>query len=201
MFDAFTARLTAAPARRSGLGTTIDVDLAPGDAIALLVGSTSAWDAAEVSPAVHPVEPVVLAPIWSVSTATAETYPEFTPWGELEVLASLAAPGLLPRFSGTVRYEASFASADPAVAHRIDLGEVFELASVRVNGIDLGARIAPPYVFDVPAGVLAGENELEIDVVNTLAKAQPDYFSAFAQQDPTGLLGPVTVARLEEVVS
>jgi len=29
-------------------------------------------------------------------------------------------------------------------------------------------------------------------------KAQPDFFSAFAQQEPTGLLGPVTLAPLEE---
>ena len=79
---------------------------------------------------------------------------------------------------------------------RQDLGEVFELATVRLNGVDLGTRIAPPYVFPVPEGVVSGSNTIQIDVTNTLAKAQPDFFSAFAQQEPSGLLGPVKLVPL-----
>lgn len=200
-FDAFTTRLTRVPSRSSQKSTTVDIDLAPGATLLLIVGAVSAWGGMDIAPAVRAVDQVGIAATWAVSTATAEEYPSFVHRADLDELTSLSAPGLLPRFSGTIRYTASFAVTDPAGPHRIDLGEVFELATVRVNGVDLGTRIAPPYAFDVPAGVLTGDDEIEIDVVNTLAKAQPDFFSAFAQQDPTGLLGPVTIARLEEVLS
>ena len=159
----------------------------------LLVGSPTAWEGLPVRPAAERGEAVELAPTWAVATATASE-PAFSEWGELDGLRPLSDPDLLPRFSGTARYTASFDSRDDAAEHVLDLGQVFELASVRLNGVDLGSRIAPPYVFDVPAGVLAGSNTMEVEVTNTLAKAQPDFFSAFAQQDPSGLLGPVTIA-------
>lgn len=177
--------------------TSVDIDLGPGEAIVLLVGDPEAWDGLPVAPAVTAGESHPVAPTWSVSTATATEYPEFRPWGELDELVPLDRPGLLPRFSGTLRYTASLSTAATGPA-RLDLGAVFELASVRLNGVDLGTRIAPPYVFDVPDGVLRATNALEIEVVNTLVKAQPDFFSAFAPQEPTGLLGPVTLAPLRE---
>jgi hypothetical protein len=182
-------------ATRTVQATSVDIDLGPGEAIALLVGDPDAWAGLQIGPAITAGEPHPIAPTWSVSTATATEYPHFTPWRRLDELVPLDRPGMLPRFSGTVRYTGSF-HADTTGPARLDLGAVFELAQVRVNGVDLGTRIAPPYVFDVPAGVLGGRNELEIEVVNTLVKAQPDFFSAFAQQEPTGLLGPVTLASL-----
>ena len=94
---------------------------------------------------------------WSVSTATATEYPGFTPWATLDELVPLDRPDLLPRFSGTARYTASF-TARVTDAARLDLGEAFEIATCGVNGVDLGTRIAPPYPFDVPAGVLAADN-------------------------------------------
>jgi len=194
-FDAFSGRLTAGAYRTRPGGTTVDIDLAPGEAVVVIVGDAEAWDGLPVAPAVVAGEPRSLAPVWTVSTATAAQYPDFTPWRELDELVPLDRPDLLPRFSGTLRYTASF-SVDGSGPARLDLGAVHELARVRLNGVELGMRVAPPYLFDVPDGVLQTENALEIEVVNTLVKAQPDFFSAFAQQDPTGLLGPVTIAPL-----
>ena len=37
----------------------------------------------------------------------------------------------------------------------------------------------------------AGANTLVVEVTNTLVKQQRDFFSRFAQQEPSGLLGPV----------
>ncbi|MGO4592695.1 glycosylhydrolase-like jelly roll fold domain-containing protein [Leifsonia sp. 2TAF2] len=191
--DAAMGNLTEVPGETAAGSTSVSLELCPGEAVVLLVGSPSAWDGLPVRPAAEHGDAVELAPTWAVATATA-TEPAFSDWGELDDLRPLSDPDLLPRFSGTARYTASFDSAGDAAEHILDLGEVFELATVRLNGVDLGSRIAPPYVFDVPAGVLAGRNTLEIEVTNTLAKAQPDFFSAFAQQDPSGLLGPVTIA-------
>lgn len=196
-FDAATGILTSVPSRHSEAGTVVDISLVPGAAILLIVGPSDAWQGLPVRPAVSVGSPERIAATWEVSTASAIAYPAFTLWRSFEELGPIGSPDLLPRFSGTLRYRAAFSA--PAMrggAHRLDLGAVHELASVRVNGADLGTRIAPPYVFDVPEGVLGIDNVIEIDVVNTLAPQERDYFSAFAQQEPSGLLGPVTIAAL-----
>jgi hypothetical protein len=198
-FDATAGTLTAVPGASDGWSTSIDLDLGPGEALVLIVGSPAAWAGLPVRPATAHADAVELAPTWSVATAAAGQ-DGFTEWGELVGLRPLSDPDLLPRFSGTARYTASFdadVAGDAAGGeHALDLGEVFELATVRLNGVDLGTRIAPPYVFPVPEGVVSRSNTVEIEVTNTLAKAQPDFFSAFAQQDPSGLLGPVTLSPL-----
>lgn len=196
-YDAMTGALTQVPSVGDGWSASMRLDLGPGESVVLLVGSPTAWGGLPVRPASVRRDSVELAPAWSVATATAGES-AFTEWGGLDALRPLSDPDLLPRFSGTARYTASFEAEAATTEHVLDLGQVFELATVRLNGVDLGTRIAPPYVFDVPAGVLTGRNTVEIDVTNTLAKAQPDFFSAFAQQEPSGLLGPVTIATRED---
>ena len=192
--DAFTGTLTAVPSENGPDSTIVDIELGPGGTVLLMVGRPSAWDGIEVLPAVVRGTGEELASTWSITIAPALEYPAFTDWQQLDELRPLSDPDLLPRFSGTARYTTDFDFEGVGDRHILDLGEVFELATVRLNGVDLGTRIAPPYVFGVPDGILAARNTIEIDVTNTLAKAQPDFFSAFAQQDPTGLLGPVTIA-------
>ena len=103
-------------------------------------------------------------------------------------------PGLLPAFSGTVRYELEFTlsapfGTGPAV---LDLGEVYELAEVWFDGQPCGVRIAPPYRFELPGPVAAGAHTLRIDATNTLAKqCSHPINDRFRAQDPAGLLGPV----------
>ncbi|MEY9951481.1 hypothetical protein [Leifsonia sp. EB34] len=196
-FDAFTGRLMAVPSTTGRGATWVDLDLAPGAATVLLVGSPAAWQGLPVEPAGERGATVEVAPAWSVALAPAGG-PGFADWRTLGDLRPLSDPDLLPRFSGTARYTATFDAAAADGPHTLDLGAVFELATVRLNGVDLGSRIAPPYVFEVPEGVLAATNTLEVEVTDTLAKAQPDFFSAFAQQDPSGLLGPVTLASRKE---
>jgi hypothetical protein len=134
-----------------------------------------------------------------VELATAAEYPAFARWRTLDRLRPLSDPDQLPRFSGTARYTASLDHGWADQPHRLDLGAVHEIARVRLDGVDLGTRIAPPYTFDIPAGALVHGGTLEVEVTNTLAKAHPDFFSAFAQQDPSGLLGPVTIAPVSQV--
>ncbi|WP_171924982.1 beta galactosidase jelly roll domain-containing protein, partial [Ralstonia sp. 3N] len=184
--DGFTGRLTGVPSTSDGRATRVGIDLAPGTAVVLVVGAPAAWDGLPVAPAVERGTAVPIERAWSVAIATAGEA-AFSPWRELSGLRPLSDPDLLPRFAGTARYTATFGAEPDGLPHALDLGAVFELAAVRLNGVDLGRRIAPPYVFEVPEGVLGTTNTLEIDVTNTLAKAQPDFFSAFAQQEPSGL--------------
>lgn len=69
-------------------------------------------------------------------------------------------------FAGTMLYETTFAGGG-CEASALDLGEVHEIARVRLNGCDLGCRILPPYRFAIPAGCLkSNANRLEVEVTN-----------------------------------
>ena len=49
----------------------------------------------------------------------------------------------------------------------LSLGDVREIARVRLNGRDLGVKFMPPYDFAIPAGVLGEKgNVLEVEVTN-----------------------------------
>jgi hypothetical protein len=70
-------------------------------------------------------------------------------------------------FAGIARYAKSFElPAVPAAGSRVflDLGDVHEIARVRLNGQAFAARPWPPYLWDVTAAVKAGTNSLEIEV-------------------------------------
>jgi len=94
-------------------------------------------------------------------------------------------------FSGTMRYRTRIPFDTAAGRVALDLGEVGEIAEVRINGKPAGVRIAPPYQFDITKLVQPGLNTIEVDVTNT---AQAKWDDAFSRGDAvSGLLGPVRI--------
>ncbi len=94
----------------------------------------------------------------------------------------------------------------------LDLGEVHEFATVTLNGKTLPVQWKPPYSVDVTDALKVGRNILSVRVVNFWANrmigdqqpgAKPLTFAPiqpFKASDPlmtSGLLGPVTLKRLE----
>lgn len=76
-------------------------------------------------------------------------------------------------FSGTMLYHSSFdvssilKSKDCNVQYLLDLGDVHEIARVRINGEDIGVRFMKPYRFNVPYGLLKEKNNMiEVEVTN-----------------------------------
>ena len=72
-------------------------------------------------------------------------------------------------YSGTAVYKKTF-FVDAAMLKQtkqlIDLGNVLEMASLKINGHQLPVRWCAPFRFDVSDQIKAGENQLEIAVTN-----------------------------------
>jgi hypothetical protein len=121
-------------------------------------------------------------------------------------------------YSGTATYRkafdlpASLAGGQLASPLYLDLGEVKDLAEVRLNGRPLGVIWTAPWRVDVSGAVRQRGNELEIDVVNQWpnrligdSRLPPDKQLTRSNYRlkpddplvPSGLIGPVTL-QIEE---
>jgi hypothetical protein len=74
-------------------------------------------------------------------------------------------------YSGAAVYRKTFVVPDSALrtphsAFHLDLGKVAVMAEVRLNGKDLGILWKPPFRVDVTGLLKAGDNQLEVKVVN-----------------------------------
>lgn len=73
-------------------------------------------------------------------------------------------------FSGTARYTRSFTLDKAATAANrrayLDLGFVGDVATVRVNGREVGVLWMPPYTADITLFIQPGENVLAVEVTN-----------------------------------
>lgn len=72
-------------------------------------------------------------------------------------------------YSGTASYSVRFTLPNLRPDHRLylELGEVHDLAHVRLNGHDLGVLWKPPFTIDVTRAAKAGRNTMEIAITNT----------------------------------
>ncbi len=120
-------------------------------------------------------------------------------------------------YSGTATYEKSF-TIDEALSKaredgarvELDLGQVREVASVILNGKELGILWKPPYRIDITRHLKAGENRLVIRVTNAWnnrlvgdAQSEDDknitrtnMDKGFKKNSPllsSGIIGPVTL--------
>ncbi|GAA2026355.1 glycosyl hydrolase [Agromyces tropicus] len=112
-------------------------------------------------------------------------------------------------FSGVATYRHRFRfEPDDLDGGRIllDLGDVSDLARVRVNGADCGVAWTPPFRVDISDAVRAGSNLLEVEVATpwrnrliaeaaspsgTIPGAMTTVFEPTAEPLPAGLAGPV----------
>lgn len=202
-YDALHHTLSALPSTPVAKGTQIRLRLEPYQSLFIIFPRPGETPSGNLQPVVaaQPLAEIALAGPWTISTATTEQYPQFHPQPHLTQLGNLATPGLLPTFSGTIRYETVVEL--PAYLHatrvQLDLGDVYEIADVMVNGHPAGACICPPYRVDITDCLTPGANTVTIDVTNTLAKQYGDnVFDRAMPQEPSGLLGPVRVV-IEEI--
>lgn len=100
-------------------------------------------------------------PAWGGPEAPVEMR-ELKAWNESE------DPGIR-YYSGIAVYRLDFRLAKSQIIQcgvYLDLGNVLELARVRINGKEVGICWKPPYLLDVTEFVRMGNNSLEVEVVN-----------------------------------
>ena len=97
----------------------------------------------------------------------------------------------------------------------LDLGSVREIAEVKVNGKSCGTVWCPPWRVEVTDAVQAGENKLQIEVVNfwpnriigdaslpvaeRLTRTNILKLTAKTPLEPAGLLGPVQLLETDQI--
>jgi hypothetical protein len=98
-------------------------------------------------------------------------------------------------YSGIAAYRKTFnMTRIPEGKTYLDLGVVHDMARVKLNGQDLGVVWCAPWRIDVTGAIKAGDNQLEIEVVNRWANrmigdTQPADANARTVECPPGFLG------------
>lgn len=162
---------------------------------------------------------LVLDGEWKVAFDPAWGGPEETIFPTLADWTESTDPGV-KYYSGAARYSKRFAFAKRNGArYRLELGEVLDtgVATIRLNGRDLGTVWTKPFGVDVTEALANGENVLEVKVVNSwYNRVLGDQLQAGCRKvwtqtnielanrkgrkgkpSPSGLFGPVTVKACE----
>jgi hypothetical protein len=200
--------------RIEGHHTIVPLTLRPGDAVFIVFSGPP-----PLVPSAHAPPPRIetLATLpgpWEVSFPSGWGAPGRTRFDRLQQWNRTDDPGIR-YFSGTATYSRTFIVPPQWLSRlgvlRLDLGDVREVAEVRVNGESLGIVWNPPYQVDLHAVLHPGRNQLEVKVANLWVNrligdaqptAAPRYTSTAlptyrpdAPLRPSGLLGPVTILR------
>ncbi|HEY8971181.1 MAG TPA: glycosyl hydrolase, partial [Puia sp.] len=184
---------------------------------------TLTWSDGKTS-TINCVQPGSVMPItgeWQVSFDTAWGGPAQIRVDSLRSWTAFNDPGI-KYYSGAAVYKKSFTVSDARLKETkavLDLGNVLEMASVTVNGHALAVRWCAPFRWDITEYIHAGDNRLEVEVVNLWPNRligdsglPPEQrrtrtnVKKFDQPDSkkylreSGLLGPVTLQFENKIV-
>ena len=129
---------------------------------------------------------------FTVTTASADTYPHFGQAFMLEALTDLSSYDWAAGFHGAIRYttEFDFSGSGPAILS-FDGGS--ESRQVWVNGCDAGCRISPEYCFDISDYVKDGKNTLVFETITTVFPQVCDDISMTSALRPMGITGNISI--------
>lgn len=167
----------------------------PGDYQIKLSDSTTRKIAVTLPP------PLALNGPWQLSvSATQAVSPQAALTLPLDRLVSWRALPELRHYAGTATYATKFTVPPEFLngdfALFLDLGEVYELARVTINGHGAGTAWTPPFRVEVMRLLKTGRNTLHIEVPNLL-KNHLEKDDTYRR--PSGLLGPVTLVPVRQV--
>jgi hypothetical protein len=196
--------------------TTVPLEFAPYGSLFVIFRNSIPQDQQGTAPANIPQlsEPVELRNAWTVSFAPEWGGPESIRFEKLYDWTKSEVDGI-KYYSGSAAYKSeSFALPgslihDPPSAIYLDLGDVKNIAQVRLNGKDLGVLWTRPFRVEITDAVQPVGNQLEITVTNLwpnrligdaalpaeqrLTKTHVTKFTKDTPLFSSGLLGPVTL--------
>lgn len=115
-------------------------------------------------------DPIHLEGPWNVSFDPNWGGPKNTVFDKLALWNENSDPAI-KFYSGTAFYRIDF-TLDPQLLKnriRLELGKVFNIARIKLNGKDLGIVWTQPWSVDLNSAIRADKNSLEIEVVNCWA--------------------------------
>jgi hypothetical protein len=152
---------------------------------------------------------------WKVSFKMSARKPEAVTFDSLADWTTRSEEGIR-HYSGDAIYRKAFMlSTLPPHGQRVflDLGEVHEVARVKLNGIDLGVLWTKPARVDISSVARAGRNELQITVTNLwpnrmigdqclppnqrITETNADKFNCKTPLYQSGLIGPVKLELIK----
>ena len=150
---------------------------------------------------------------WQLHFTAGWDTPETISLTSLRALNTHSNPAI-KHYSGSVIYDTYF-EFDNNTNYQmslLDLGQVYDIAEVWLNGKKVATRIAPPYRYEVTDHLRVGKNHLKIVVTNTWRnqlifdnQRAPDNKKTWttnppkqdeAALEPSGLVGPVSLINL-----
>jgi hypothetical protein len=193
--------------------TTIPLHLDPDGTVFVVFRKTATARSQQIA---EPVETPVsdaeesLNRDWSVHFQPDRGAPDAVKFDRLSSWSDSSSNGV-KYFSGTATYSKTIEIPADSLASGshlwLDLGDVKEIAAVRMNGHDLGVLWKTPYKVDLTGAAKPGANELTIQVTNLwvnrmIGDQQPWALKKFTFADftpykadspllPSGLIGPV----------
>jgi hypothetical protein len=182
--------------------TTVPLELAPYESAFIVFRNSGAAVSTGAAPSNYPRVARVL-PIsgpWTVSFDTAM-------WGplkpvEFDSLSDWSKNGndSIKYYSGTAWYHHTF-GLDTVTAgshYVLDLGGFAAIAKVYINGVYIGGLWTPPYQVNITGALRAGENKVDIKIVNTwMNRLVGDARLPAAERKTSVLYGPGAQSGLE----
>lgn len=179
----------------------LTIDLGPADSKLIVFNSDGRGKAWKPAP-VNPVQLVSMNKKWTVTFKHSD--------GSVKTadMATLADLKDLPEymyFSGTVAYSSTFDVEDPKKAAFINLGKVYGISDLKLNGKDAGIQWFGRRIYPTEGMLKKGENTIEVSVVTVMGNYMKSLKDNVVAQYWTnekrkvqpfqsmGLVGPVTI--------
>lgn len=194
--------------------TIVQLQLVENDAV--FVVFSGGGESKEMIPTPTETQLAEITTPWTVKFDPAWGGPAETTFDKLASYTESDDPGI-KYYSGTAIYtnKVTVSESDLQQGYLLlDLGQVGCMAEVKVNGVDAGILWKAPYRADITGLLKAGDNDIEIKVINQwvnriIGDKQPgvkqtytyssfDYFYfAFSPLLPAGLMGPVKLVTIK----
>ena len=211
LWDAVSGEVTPASFKSADGVTQIPLRLPPYGSIFVVFRYRTRAQSASI-PDPKPETLLKLGGPWIVSFQTGRGAPPSTQFPHLSSWSESSIPGV-KYFSGTGTYTKTFQLSGASSAKHLflDLGQVYELAEVTVNGQEAGVLWTPPFRIDISKYIHPGTNTVSIAVTNLwvnrlIGDQQPGIkekytFTTIPTYRPdaplrqSGLLGPVRIEQ------